>query len=388
LLHHGDLLSMTDGEGHFRRLQIAADTEALTAFARAPLGKTTPRIDELDRLVAVDVLIARGDAAAKEALARIAADEGAHAGVRARAAGKAPSRERLKPDDLLLPQRCDLLVTIDHARLFDGRQLLPLARFAGLLSTSQVLTMLKRPRLDDAAIGQAESDSQLGLPFELVRRLGPMRFDHTCVCVSWPNEIGYEFTWAAATVGCFEPARIADALRSATIEGLEAAATEDGATAQWSGGSSAVTNRRVSAHASGVDTAPRAELAAHVLQEGTHCIHVHVPAGSKALAPLMLFGAPAAKSCDARLTLGDPVIVEFAFTMASEEAAAAASEKVATLLERVAEQNGRGDLVEKVGAPKVTVVKDVVQTRHEIPLSRFPDTAGCRKYMLDQVRGG
>jgi hypothetical protein len=115
---------------------------------------------------------------------------------------------------------------------------------------------------------------------------------------------------------------------------------------------------------------------------------VHVPAGSKALAPLMLFGAPAAKSCDARLTLGDPVIVEFAFTMASEEAAAAASEKVATLLERVAEQNGRGDLVEKVGAPKVTVVKDVVQTRHEIPLSRFPDTAGCRKYMLDQVRGG
>jgi hypothetical protein len=386
LLHRGDLLSMTDGEGHFQRVQIATDTPALAAFARAPLGKTPSRVDELDRLVAIDVLIARGDAGAKQALAQIAADDNAPAAVRERAAGKAPRRERLTGDDLLLPESADLFVVVDHSRLFDGRELMPLARFAGLLSTCLVLVSLKRPFIADAAVGQAESDSYLEVPFELVRLLGAVRFDHSCVAVSWPREIGPAFTCAGVAVGSFEPTRIAGALRDAKTEDVELATTDDGATVKWSGVLGAITTRRCSAHPSGVDVASRAEFASKLLGDGTHSVHVHVPAGSKALAPLRMYGAPKAESCDVRVTLGDPLVVEFAFTMASEEAAAEASTKVATLLERVAEQNGRLDLVEGVGAPKVTVVKNVVQTRHEIPQSRLPGIERSRKYMLEQAR--
>src|SRR5688572_27477978 len=92
LLHNGDLLSLTDGEGHLRRLQLPTDTAALAAFAR---GTPSARVEELDRLVAVDVLRSRADDAAKTALARLVDDASAPAAVRARAALAPVVRERL-----------------------------------------------------------------------------------------------------------------------------------------------------------------------------------------------------------------------------------------------------------------------------------------------------
>lgn len=387
LVHHGDLLSLTDGEAHFRRLQFACDTRALLAFAKAPLSKTPSRIDELDRLVAVDVLRSRADEAAKAALAQLAADADAPAAVRARA-GALPGRERLTAEDLLLPERADLYVMIDHARLVDAHGLLVLARLSGLISSAMVLQQLKRPWLSDAAIGQAESDAVLELPFELVRRLGAIRFDHTCVSLSWSGDFDGPLLWAGATVGSFEPARIAAAARGLGLANLEVAARDDGATATWSTGAAAVAARRATARASGIDVAPREAIAKQLLREGSYAIRIQVPEGSKVLAMMTLGGLANVTAYALEATWGDPIVCVETFTMKDEAAANAMSGKVGLLMERFAEQHGQGELFEKIGPPEVTVATSTVTSTRKVPFSRLPlrDVEAARKWLLERWR--
>ncbi|MDO8348646.1 MAG: hypothetical protein Q7T30_00300 [Planctomycetota bacterium] len=391
LLHHGDVLSLTDGDAHLRHVGRAIDTAALVAFARAPFAAPAQRLDELDRLVAVDVLRARGDEAAKAALARLAAEASAPI-VRTRAAAAPPLRERLSAADLMLPERSDLIVVIDHGRLVDAHELLGLARFTGLVSTGMVLSRLKRPRLDDAAIGQAESDAMLVLPFELVRRIGAIRFDHTCVAVRWAREIGGEFTWACATAGSFEPARIADGLRGLPIDGFDLTAKDDGATAKWAGGSGALTNRRASAHSSGVDVAAQPALASHLLRDGAYSVRLHVPAGSKVLPAFALGGLPNMTAYDVQVSLGDPTVVEETLTMKSEEDATTTAGRVEPMMRRVLEQSGYAEILAAMGASdvpvksEVEVKKNLVIRTAWIPAAKYPFVAMARKWILQQAR--
>ncbi|HZN40191.1 MAG TPA: hypothetical protein VFD82_15400 [Planctomycetota bacterium] len=384
LLHNGDLLSLTHGEQHLRRLGRAVDLETLVAFARAPLGAAASRIDEMDRLVAVDVLRSRDDEACKRALAQLAGDAGAPAVVRTRAAAAPVVRERLRPEELLLPERSDLVVVIDHGRLFDAHALLGLARFTGLVSSARVLDMLKRPLVDDAAIGQAESDSTLELPFELVRRLGGIRFDHSCVSVCWTAAIGGELTWTAAVAGGFEPSRIAQGL---SPDGFEIRVGDGRHEVSWEGGHGELADRRVTACATGVDVAPRAALADHLLRDGSYSVRLHAPAGSKVLAVMTLGGIANVTTYDLQVTWGDPLLVEETFTMKDEAAAAAMPEKVGSLLERIAEQNGQGELFAKLGPRDLAVAKNVVTTTHRTPLAQLlPELPVVRNSVIEQWR--
>ena len=392
LLHNGDLLSLTHGEMHLRSIGRAIDTPALVAFARATPAASPSRTDELDRLVAVDVLRSRGDDAAKAALVRLAADADAPAAVRSRAAAGPPQRERLGAADLLLPERSDLVVVVDHGRLVDAHELLGLARLTGLVSSAMVLGQLKMPRLDDAAIGQSESDAMLVLPFELVRRLGAMRFDHTCVSVHWTDEIGGTFTWACSAAGSFEPARIADGLRGLPIEGFDITAKDGGAAAKWAGGSGALTSRRASARASGVEVAARAALASHLLRDGAYSARLHVPAGSKLLGAFALGGLPNLSAYDVDVSFADPVVVEETLTMKSDEAATTMAARVEPLMERLSEQGGRAEMLAAMGATdvptksEVVVTKNVVKRTAWIPAAKYPFVAMSRKWVLQQAR--
>lgn len=374
LLHHGDLLSLADGEQHFRRLGLATDTAALAAFARAPLGKTPSRVEELDRLVAVDVLLARGDEA-KAALAQIAGDEKAPAAVRARASRTAPPRERLRADELVLPERVDLCVMIDHGRLGDAHGLLGLARFVGLVSTSQVIERLKRPRLDDATLGQAESDSLLELPFELVRHLGAMRFDHSCASITWTGEVGGACTWTCTAAGSFEPVRIVSGLRGLTGSGFEVSAS------------------RASARANGVDVAARPALASHLLRDGAYSVRVHVPSGSKVLSLFALERIANVTSYELEVTLGDPIVVAEVLTMTNAEEAAAAAPMFRYLAERVAHDPERAEMLAALGTSDLpvkserSVTKNVIRCSSEVPAAKYPFVAMGRKWVLEQGRG-
>src|SRR5262245_63393088 len=65
LLHSGDLLSLTSGERHLSRIGVATATVELRQYIAIPLPKTLTELAVLDRMVAIDVLVARS---AKDAL--------------------------------------------------------------------------------------------------------------------------------------------------------------------------------------------------------------------------------------------------------------------------------------------------------------------------------
>lgn len=381
LLHHGDLLSLTDGEAHLRRLGIATDTAALAAFARSDMGKAAASLAELDRLVAVDLLAARADGPAREALAGLANDASAPAAVRARA-GVAPRREHLGTGDLALPQRADAFVTINHARLVDAHVLLELGRLTCLVSSAMVMKMLKRPLLDDAAIGEAEGDATLALPFELVRRLGAIRLDHSCTALRWPHEIGSDVAWASTVVGSFQPARIAHGVRSLPVTGLEVALAENRATATWAGGSAAVDARLATGKTTGVDTAADEALAKQVLRDGSYGVRVLIPAGSKLLAAFTLGGFANTTTYELEVTWGDPILIAEKFTMKDDATAAAKADKVVPLIERFSEQLGQSDLFAKIGPPDVSVASNVINCTRRMPQSQLPRLAELRAKLL------
>ena len=386
LLHRGDVLSLTDGEAHFRRLGIATDTAALLALARAPLLKSSPAVEALDRLVAVDLLRSRTDDASKRAVAQLASDTVAYGAVRARAAAATIARASLGAGDLLLPEQPDLVVVIDHSRLVDARPLVDLARLSGLVSSGMVLKLLKMPRLDDAAIGQAESDSCLELPFELVRRLGALRFDQSCVSLTWSGEIGGEVTWTAAVAGSFEPERLAGAL---SVHGCDVTPSGGGGHRfQWRDGHGELTDWLVTA-GTAANLATRAALARHMLRDGAYSVRLHAPAGSKVLSLLAASGVQGATVYDLQVTLGDSIVVQETITAKSDEAAEKLAAAIPRLLERFADQSElAADFFEKLGAAKPTVDKNIVTTVREIQFAQLPlpTIAAARKWLLDQGR--
>jgi hypothetical protein len=270
-------------------------------------------------------------------------------------------------DDLLLPERADLYVTIDHARLPDAHTVLEYGRFTGLVASAMVMRMLKRPLLDDVAVGQAESDAALELPFELVRWVGMLRFDHTCVSLSWPREIGGETTWTATSVGSFSPSRIASSVRGLQVEGFESALADKRATAKWTGGSASVTSRVATGCAVGVDVAPREALAKQLLRDGVHSVRLFAPEGSKLIPLLRASGFANTIACEMEVTWGDPMLTVEKLTMKDEAAASAMAGKVALLFERVLEQYGLGDHIEKIAPTEVTVASNVVTCVRKVP---------------------
>lgn len=116
LLHHGDLLSLTDAETHLQRLGVATTTAELLRFVRRPLPSALPELDELDRRIAVDLLRQRGGKDESGGLAAIAGDKKLSDALRKRTTPPNHARQRLAAATLPLPSDADLLIAFDHAQ--------------------------------------------------------------------------------------------------------------------------------------------------------------------------------------------------------------------------------------------------------------------------------
>ena len=324
--HNGDVLSLTHGEHHLRRIGIASTTPDLAKFVRSPLPEQLRDLALLDRMVAIDLLARRGDGEAKAAHAAIAADATLAAPLRERAAAVKPARRRLDPATLALPANCHLVVVFDHAELFDALPLVEMGFCSGLVSTMAVIQMLKMPEVSDYVLGQSESEFVTGLPFEVARRLGNFRLDQTAIVLGSagaPADSGL----FVASAGSFAPTAVVGGVPSLGIDGATAKLADATATADLAGTELVVTESLATARPAGVAVAPRPELTTQLLAGGVGC-RVHVPTASWLLAQVEAAGIAGVKSIDATLSCGDPVMIDATLRTKDEASAVVTAKQV------------------------------------------------------------
>ena len=324
--HHGDVLSLTLGEHHLRRLGIARTTPELVTFIRSPLPELLRDVALLDRMVAIDLLHRRGDDGAKAACAAIVADAALAGPLRERAGGAKPARRSLDAATVPLPAHCDLVVVCNHAQLFDAQPLVEIGHIVGLVSTMRVVQMLKMPLVSDFTIGQTESEFVTGLPFEIARRFGNFRLDQTML-VWCPAKAGAVRGLFVASAGSFSPAAIVAGVPSLGIDGATAELANGAAKAKFAGTDVVVTDSIATA-TPGVAVAPRPDLAARLLARGDVGLCCHVPSGSALLGELKALGIQGVESIDATASCGDPVVVDATLRTKDAASAAAAAKQV------------------------------------------------------------
>ena len=379
LLAHGPqgLLGNTDAERHLRRAGIEPGAVALRQFLLTPISNVDPvlaRVELLDRLVAIEWL-QRGKhegAVAELTALSTRADTppllARRASVALAAFGRrpAPARQRLAPETLLLPVAADVYVVLDHALMPDFTPMPAVARRVAIDRSYRVVEALKAPTPDDLYWGQYLADLTGEFPFEVVRRYGSMRFDHTVAAIVLQN-MGATLGWHLQATGAFEPEQFAASMDElAKFMQKEIPVTRKDGDVQ-----AAVADAEVALGASSLRTwskgmAGRAkpELARELLAEGP-AIRVVVPPTSKAWILLASLVLPPAGRAEITVSFGEEFRLCLSVTARDEDAAEEWAERGTKLLAEALEklrawaevQKGRADLqpvLDAVAATRVT----------------------------------
>src|SRR5262245_21198460 len=388
LLHSGDLLSLTSGERHLSRIGVATATVELRQYIAIPLPKTLTELAVLDRMVAIDVLVARNAKDALPELKHMAGDAASPATLRERAAaavtrlegGTLTARPKFDAKTLRLPAEADLYVIVDNAALTSMSFLIELGRFSGMLSSAFVLDMLKQPSPQDCLIGQCESEMVTEIPFELAREVGNFRIDQTCVAVRLPRKKEDQPQITVQVAGQFDPKAIEATLASLGVQsGMELQVTATGITVSTKG----------------LALEPDETRAKALLDLAGHAVRVQVPAGSPMLAQMRPFGLPPTESLDLRFGVGTHLRCEAVLTVPAGQDAERWQESTQRMMEReIAEKVA--DTEERLGLGAGTLAlkfapaagKLVVST--ECPLDRVPKMEQvkqlCRNMLASSVR--
>ena len=385
LLHSGDLLSLTSGERHLARIGVATATPELRQYIAIPLPKTLAELAVLDRMVAIDVLVARSAKDAMPELKQLASDAALPATLRERAAaavtrldgGTLTARPKFDAKTLRLPKEADLYVVVDNAALTSMNFLIELGRFSGMLSSAFVLDMLKKPSPQDYWVGQCESEMLTEIPFELAREAGNFRIDQICVAVRLPRKQDEKPEVTVHVAGNFEPNAIEPMLASLGIQaGMELQVTATGITAS----------------SKGLALEPDETRAKALLDLGGHAVRVQVPSGSPMLAQMRPFGLPPTESLDLRFGVGTHVRSEAVLTAPAGQDAERWQESTQRVLKReIAEK--LADAEERLGLGAGTLAMKfapaagrlVVST--ECPLDRLPKIEQVRQLWRNMLAG-
>lgn len=356
LLLHGrhDLLAMTDAEFHLQALGLpTADVEMRLSLLE-PLQQTDPalrRAELFDRLVTIDLLERHGHAQAAPEL-RVLAAKAEESALRLRAAravvaltgkGEAPPRQRLDPQQLLLPAVIDGWVVVEHARLPDFGFVNGLLRRLSALRTAGVVASVWRgkqmsPEMINGA--QTTCDSVAELPFAAALQWGNARHDHSVLVVTASDVAGdIGLTWQAA--GEYEHERWQHA--SAPLQLRDSG--------PFARGELKVEAEHVEARVAVVSAGrPRPELARKVLAETDAAIRCVVPAPSRLWPLLVAEGLPAAMGAELRVTCGDPLVLELRLDVRDADAAEAWQARGSELLasaKRALEERVPDELLER-----------------------------------------
>ena len=327
LLHSGDLLSLTSGERHLSRIGVATPTVDLRQYIAIPLPKTLTELAVLDRMVAIDVLVARSAKDALPELKHIAGDAALPATLRERAAaavtrlegGTLTARPKFDAKTLRLPPEADLYVIVDNAALTSMNFLIELGRFSGMLSSAFVLDMLKQPTPHDYMTGQCESEMLTEIPFELAREVGNFRIDQICVAVRLPRKNDDQPQVTVHVAGKFDPKAIEAMLAKLGVQGqMDLQVTATGITAS---------NK-------GLALEPDETRAKALLDLGGHAVRVQIPSGSPMLAQMRPFGLPPTESLDVRFGVGTHVRSEAVLTAPAGQDAERWQESTQRMMER------------------------------------------------------
>jgi hypothetical protein len=388
LLHSGDLLSLTSGERHLSRIGVATATVELRQYIATPLPKTLAELAVLDRMVAIDLLVARGAKDAVPELKHIAGDAALPATLRERAAaavtrlqgGTLTARPKFDAKTLRLPKEADIYVVVDNAALTSMSFLIELGRFSALLSSAFVLDMLKQPLPKDYMIGQCESEMLTEIPFELTRELGTFRIDQICVAVRMPRKKEDQPQVSVQVAGQFDAKALETMLAGLGIQaGMDLQVTATGITAS----------------SKGLALEPDEARAKALLDLGGQAVRVQVPSGSPLLAQMRPFGLPPTESLDLRFGVGTNLRSEAVLTAPAGQDAERWQESTQRMMEReVADK--LTDTEERLGLGAGTLElrfapaagKLVVST--ECPLDKLPKMEQakqlCRSMLASSVR--
>jgi hypothetical protein len=382
--HSGDVLSLTNGERHLRRIGVAMTTGDLAAFVRTPLADGMRDVALLDRMVAIDVLRRRDNAEAKLVAAQLAADGSLDPALRRRA-GEQPVRLRLEPETWPLPAAADAFVVVHQSRLPAAHYVLELGRISGLISSARVLQMLKAPTPGDLVVGETECEAFLEAPFELARHLGNHRLDQTAITIRLPAE-ARGFQWTACSAGRFDVGALAAA---APNVGMTSDREGDTATIAGEGMEAKLTATMLAVRGLGVEVAPRPDLAQQLLAAGDAGVLVHVPAGSALIAYAEQFGLPGVLGADLTMTF-DEENVRLELRLGTADAAAAKA-LVGAIETKLEELGGVGAL-ETAGVKvdqawlRIEPQDGAVRVAYTMPRAAMPTVAEAKAIMLKQWR--
>ena len=374
----GDLLAMTDAEFHLRAVGVNVDGDALGQFLLRPLpsvGGLRGRAELLDRMLAIDLLVGRGQRTAvaglrdlaKRDLPRSLRSRVEHALARLRG-DPFGTRLRLDPAALVLPERFDVFVTVDNARLPDMSAWTAIYRriraleYAGIIDGRRVITPAMRNGL------QVTVDSVAELPFALVHQYGNARIDHTCLVVALRGAQPVRFAWSLQAVGDFE------------MHGWQDVDVSD---LQWRGLPFSATSFDVDARSLRLDSGkleakPRPARAAQLLQGRDAVVRVVVPADSALWQEFAWLKLPSPAGCEVRLSMGLAAALELRITPVSEAESEQWSRRLGELLASVPSMISRrlpalvaGDpflkqQIESISAIQIEVVGDELVVRQPL----------------------
>jgi hypothetical protein len=158
------------------------------------------------------------------------------------------------------------------------------------------------------------------LPFELARRFGNFRLDHTCLSLRM-SEDDASVQWSLVCAGEFSPVGVAAAFGELQLEGGQSRVEAGTAHLAWTGGAATVTSTLLRVHSGKAPVPCDPVLASKLLTASTACLHAHVPTGSKLSVMAAEAGFVDANGCDVALEFGDPAVLT-ATVQAKDEAAA------------------------------------------------------------------
>ncbi|HEX6812664.1 MAG TPA: hypothetical protein VF384_13640 [Planctomycetota bacterium] len=346
LFGHGSsgILGCTDSERHLRRAGIEPSAVALRQFLVAPwpADAVRARVELLDRMVAIEWLQRGGHQGAVAELMALTTRADTPPPLAARAAlaleafGKrsaSATRRRLDAETLPLPTVADAYLVVDHGKLPDLHELHLLARRLAVDASYRVVETLAAPTPDDLYFGQWGADLLGEVPFEIARRYGNMRFDHTVVAllatVPQAKAQRVPFGWNLQAVGEFEHAPLEAALREAAAAAPKELQCEprDGAIHVKASFCEAVFGpTSIGTHSKGMGGRARPELARELLAEGP-AVRVVIPSASKLWPALTFLALPPAERLEVTASFGEELRVCLTLTARDEDAADAWAER-------------------------------------------------------------
>lgn len=254
---------------------------------------------------------------------------------------------------------------------------------SNLCAAASVLKRLKRPVPKDVQVGQFESEMVLEFPFELVRRFGNVRFDHTVVAlrITEHGEPQPFAAFAVVSAGSFDPSAVHRGMRAAWPKAACELA-EARATATFPATTATVSTTQLCVQTKDWEREPRVELARQLLSAPAQgaLLRVLMPAGSRLLPLLEQAGFAGVASAEATFAIGERLELDIVLRLPDAEVA----EKVVAQ----GKQQWAGWLANPMLVPDLDVKADgaSVHAVVSVPRAKLPAFADARKKVIELSR--